>query len=141
MKFDFLKLGFRNFEIRIFDNNGVIFHLEIEYITHIYTVIVILTMVRFAPNICPFLKKDGTICNRPCIHEKCSVHMKCPANGNTVHCTECNGLTHSKYKICERCARSTFFHTKLCRERAKHEKRILKQINLLQKELEQVKIK
>ena len=92
-------------------------------------------MVRFAPNTCPFLKKDGTICNRSCVHEKCAVHMKCPANGNTVHCTECNGLTHSKYKICEACAKRTFFFVRKARQVQKEEKRILKQIKKLEKEL------
>ena len=71
-------------------------------------------------NVCPYVCRDGMICNNNCWREYCAYHHdKVPFK----ECLRCGKLTQSKYQLCNTCGIST-------RSKAKYEKNKLLKIAL-----------
>ena len=96
--------------------------------------------MRYTKNNCDFIKRDGTICSKPCVDKRCRDHKKC-ATGFNIPCSQCGTHTHSKHSLCVACEYKLGYHSKLHYLKKKEKKAVQKQIDEKLAEIELLKQK
>lgn len=98
-------------------------------------------MVRYCKFTCEFVKKDGTLCGKPCTSNYCRDHKKCALGGYTKKCDLCGAHNHSKVGLCEACLVKTRYYSKISEEKKRQIKILQKEIDEKMREIDRLSLK